>query len=71
MESKAIRINLRISPRVKNYFDKKCEETGVPRSCIMALALEEYIDQKSTITCMENGGMEQLLKFATTTVTKD
>ena len=71
MENKAIRTNIRISKRVKNYFDMKCEETGVPRSCLMALALEEYIDQKSTIACMENGGMEQLLKIATTTVTKD
>lgn len=41
-----IRINIRVSQKIKSYFENKSYETGVPQSSLMALALEEYIDQK-------------------------
>lgn len=48
MENKSnlIRVNIRVSEKIKSYFESKSRETGVAQSALMALALEEYIDQK-------------------------
>lgn len=48
MENKnnLIRVNIRVSEKIKSYFEAKSRETGVAQSALMALALEEYIDQK-------------------------
>ena len=43
------RINVRVSEKVKSYFESKSRDTGVSQSSLMALALEEYIDQKIMI----------------------
>ena len=45
-KSNTIRVNVRLSQKVKGYFEGKSAETGVAQSALMALALEEYIDQK-------------------------
>lgn len=47
-----VRINIRVSQKIKKYFEEKSAETGVPQSGLMALALEEYIDQKETLKFM-------------------
>lgn len=46
MEPKTYRVNVRVSEKLKSYFENKSKETGVSQSSLMALALEEYIDQK-------------------------
>ena len=46
MENELKRINIRVSSKVKSYFESKSKDTGVAQSALMALALEEYIDQK-------------------------
>lgn len=48
MENKnnLVRINIRVSEKIKSYFESKSKETGVAQSALIALALEEYIDQK-------------------------
>lgn len=61
MENTTVRTNIRMSVKVKAYFDRKSKDTGVPRSCLMVLALEEYIDQKMTMELMNSGKMEELL----------
>lgn len=45
-KSNTMRVNIRVSQKVKGYFEGKSNETGVAQSALMALALEEYIDQK-------------------------
>lgn len=40
------RVNVRVSQKIKNYFEAKSRDTGVSQSSLMALALDEYIDQK-------------------------
>ena len=45
-KSNTMRVNIRVSQKVKSYFEGKSTETGVAQSALMALALEEYIDQK-------------------------
>ena len=44
-----IRVNIKVSRKIKTYFEDKSAETGVAQSSLMALALEEYIDQKTMI----------------------
>lgn len=48
MEAKnnTVRVNIRVSQKLKSYFESKSLETGVAQSALMALALEEYVDQK-------------------------
>lgn len=41
-----IRVNIRVSEKIKSYFEDKSNSTGVSQSALMALALDEYIDQK-------------------------
>jgi len=43
------RMNVRVSKKVREYFEKRSKETGAPQSTLMVLALEEYIDQKTMI----------------------
>lgn len=50
MEKKdLIRVNIKVSRKIKSYFENKSLETGVAQSSLMALALDEYIDQKTMI----------------------
>lgn len=46
MDNKIYRVNIRVSEKIKNYFECKSRDTGVSQSSLMALALDEYIDQK-------------------------
>lgn len=48
-KTELIRVNIKVSRKIKSYFESKSAETGVPQSGLMALALEEYIDQKTMI----------------------
>lgn len=51
MENKinTIRVNVRVSEKIKRYFEAKSKETGVSQSALMSLALDEYIDQKLSL----------------------
>ena len=46
MENRIYRVNIRVSEKIKSYFEAKSRDTGVSQSSLMALALDEYIDQK-------------------------
>ena len=46
MDSKIYRVNIRVSKKIKSYFESKSRDTGVSQSSLMAMALDEYIDQK-------------------------
>lgn len=45
-KSSTVRVNIRVSEKIKSYFEAKSKETGVSQSALMSLALDEYIDQK-------------------------
>ena len=53
-KSNTIRFNIRVSQKIKSYFENKSKETGVAQSALMALALEEYIDQKVMLEFTKN-----------------
>lgn len=49
---KTTRFNIRISHNVKQWFQDKSDETGISMSSLMAMALNEYIDQKDSLKAM-------------------
>lgn len=46
------RVNIRVSHYVKSWFQEKSDETGISMSALMAMALNEYIDQKDSLKAM-------------------
>lgn len=46
------RVNIRVSHYVKQWFQEKSDETGISMSALMAMALNEYIDQKDSLKAM-------------------
>jgi len=47
-----VRINTRISSSLNEWLDKQSERTGVPKSTLVHLALEQYVNQKEAIDVM-------------------
>jgi len=62
MDSKVYRVNIRVSEKVKRYFETKSKETTVSQSALMALALDEYIDQKTLIEFTKKVNITDLKK---------
>lgn len=44
-----IRVNTRISKPINDYLDRRSEETGVPKSTLIYLALETWMNQQQAI----------------------
>lgn len=49
MENESIKVNIRISREVKKFYEDFSKEVGAPQSALMALALKEYMDQKTVL----------------------
>lgn len=49
MAVEMIRINTRVSPEMMEWIEKRTEETGIPKSTIIMLALEEYRKQHQAL----------------------
>lgn len=47
-----VRVNTRISSTLNDWLDGQTEKTGIPKSTIIHLALEQYVNQKDTIDTM-------------------
>lgn len=47
-----IRVNINISPKLKEYFEALSEEMGCSQSALMCLALNEYMDGKTALKAM-------------------
>jgi len=51
---KVVRKNIRMSPEVAEWYEKRAKEMGVSQSNLMVMALSEYIKQDKTIKMMSN-----------------
>lgn len=62
MAAEMVRINTRISKTVNDFLDAKSEESGVPKSTLIYLALEQYMTQQKTLEVLPHmqAWMEQL-----------
>lgn len=47
-----VRVNTRISTKLNEWLDKQTEETGLPKSTQIMLALEQYYQQKEVMSKM-------------------
>lgn len=47
-----VRVNTRISKKINDWLDKQSEVTGVPKSTLIYLALEQYVQQKEAVDVM-------------------
>lgn len=54
VESTMFRINTRIGQKQNKWLDKESEETGISKSGLVAMALEQYIQQKEVVDAMNN-----------------
>lgn len=52
--NEVIRKNIRMSPEVAEWYEKRAKELGVSQSNLMVMALSEYIKQDKTISIMSN-----------------
>jgi len=46
------RVNARISKKINDWLDKKSAETGISKSALIYLALENYVQQQETMDTM-------------------
>jgi len=44
-----VRVNTRISPQINEWLDHKSKETGVSKSALIHLALENHIQQQTMV----------------------
>lgn len=54
IESNLFRINTRIGQKQNQWLEKESAETGISKSALMSIALEQYIQQKDTVEAMNN-----------------
>ncbi|MDN8872747.1 ribbon-helix-helix domain-containing protein, partial [Staphylococcus aureus] len=48
-ENGIVRVNIKISKKIKEFFENKSAETGISQSALMDMALQEYMEQKKAI----------------------
>lgn len=57
-----VRVNTRIGFDANAWLDAESERTGVPKSTLIHLAVEQYIQQKEVMASMSNvGAVEGLI----------
>lgn len=51
-----VRVNTRISGKANEWLDNQSQETGVPKSTLILLAIENYIREKEAMAMMADMG---------------
>jgi len=51
-ESAMVRVNTRISKQANEWLDNQSTSTGIPKSTLILLAIENYIQQKEVMERM-------------------
>lgn len=51
-----VRVNTRISGKANDWLDKESLESGVPKSTLILLAIENYIREKDAFAMMADMG---------------
>lgn len=52
--SNMVRINTRISKTLNNWLDSRSKETGVPKSTLIFLAIEQYMQQQKAMDMVDS-----------------
>lgn len=56
MAAEMVRVNTRVSKPVNEWLDKRSEETGVPKSTLIFLAIENYKKENDVMEMMGDMG---------------
>ena len=56
MMAEMVRVNTRISKVLNDWLDERSSESGVPKSTIVMLALENYWQEKEVLKTMSDMG---------------
>ena len=56
MMAEMVRVNTRISKVLNDWLDERTNATGVPKSTIVMLALEQYWQEKEVLKTMSDMG---------------
>lgn len=56
LKREMVRVNTRISEKANNWLDKESNNTGLPKSTLILLAVENYIQQKEAMSMMGDMG---------------
>lgn len=51
-----VRVNTRISAKANDWLDSESEESGIPKSTLILLAVENYIREKEAFGLMADMG---------------
>lgn len=54
--SEMVRVNTRIGADANNWLDEQSKKTGIPKSTLIYLAVESYIQQKDALAMMADMG---------------
>lgn len=55
-----VRVTTRISAEINDWLDDRTNKTGIPKSTLILLALEQYINQHNALNSMKD--IEQVLE---------
>lgn len=53
-ENQLVRLNVRVSKENNEYLDKKSMQTGISKSALVQIAVEQYRQQAEAVTAMNN-----------------
>lgn len=59
-ENQIVRLSVRVSKENNDYLDKKSMQTGISKSALVQIAVEQYRQQAEAVSAMNN--MEVLLE---------
>ncbi len=54
--SEMVRVNTRIGADANKWLDEQSKKTGIPKSTLIYLAIENYIQQKDALNMMADMG---------------
>lgn len=52
-QREAVRVNTRISAEINDWLDQRAKKTGIPKSSIIHIALEQYVMQLRSVDALE------------------
>lgn len=53
-ENQLVRLNVRVSKENNEYLDKKSMQTGISKSALVQIAVEQYRQQAEAVNAMNN-----------------
>lgn len=57
LKREMVRVNTRISEKANTWLDEESNNTGLPKSTLILLAVENYIQQKEAMSMMGDMGL--------------